>query len=96
MCLLIPQVEKGMDPDAAWAETKDDIQKKVRAGHQECRALPMRTCQMTCCGPAAVHGCAHCAALGCPSQVRYGTWLRDTFYTGPDDSGRWCHIKEIQ
>jgi hypothetical protein len=29
-------------------------------------------------------------------KARYGTWLRDTFFTGPDDSGRWCHIKEIR
>lgn len=27
---------------------------------------------------------------------RYGTWLRDTFFSGPDDSGRWCHIAEIK
>lgn len=29
------------------------------------------------------------------AKAKYGTWLRDTFYSGPDDSGRWCHIKEI-
>jgi hypothetical protein len=29
-------------------------------------------------------------------KARYGTWLRDAFFTGPDDSGRWCHIKEIK
>lgn len=29
-------------------------------------------------------------------KAKYGTWLRDAFFTGPDDSGRWCHIKEIQ
>lgn len=29
-------------------------------------------------------------------KARYGTWLRDTFFTGPDDSGRWCHMKEIK
>lgn len=27
---------------------------------------------------------------------RYGTWLRDTYFSGPDDSGRWCHIAEIK
>lgn len=27
---------------------------------------------------------------------RHGTWLRDTFFTGPDSSGRWCHIAEIK
>lgn len=27
---------------------------------------------------------------------RHGTWLRDTFFSGPDDSGRWCHIAEIK
>ena len=45
-----------MDPDAAWAEAKPEIDK----------------------------------------AVRYGTWLRDTFYTGPDPSGRWCHLAEIK
>ncbi len=29
-------------------------------------------------------------------QARRGTWLRDTFYTGPDASGRWCHLAEIK
>ncbi|KAI8105680.1 hypothetical protein M9434_000262 [Picochlorum sp. BPE23] len=29
------------------------------------------------------------------SKAKYGTWLRDAFFTGPDESGRWCHIKEI-
>ena len=29
-------------------------------------------------------------------KAKYGTWLRDTFFTGPDESGRWCHIKEIK
>lgn len=28
-------------------------------------------------------------------SARLGTWLRDTFFTGPDDSGRYCHLKEI-
>jgi len=30
------------------------------------------------------------------SKAKYGTWLRDAFFTGPDESGRWCHIKEIK
>ena len=29
-------------------------------------------------------------------KAKYGTWLRDTFFTGPDDSGRWCHMSEIK
>jgi hypothetical protein len=29
-------------------------------------------------------------------KARYGTWLRDTFFTGPDDSGRHCHMREIK
>lgn len=29
-------------------------------------------------------------------KAKYGTWLRDTFFTGPDDSGRYCHMKEIK
>ena len=29
-------------------------------------------------------------------KVVYGTWLRDTFFTGPDKSGRWCHMAEIK
>lgn len=29
-------------------------------------------------------------------SVKYGTWLRDTFFTGPDDSGRYCHLNEIK
>ncbi|KAL4854759.1 Phosphatidylinositol 4-phosphate 5-kinase 8 [Chlorella vulgaris] len=29
-------------------------------------------------------------------SARRGTWLKDTFFTGPDDSGRWCHIAEIK
>lgn len=29
-------------------------------------------------------------------SARHGTWLKDTFFTGPDDSGRWCHIAEIK
>jgi hypothetical protein len=45
-----------MDPDAAWAEAKPEIER----------------------------------------GVRYGTWLRDTFYMGPDPSGRWCHLAEIK
>lgn len=28
-------------------------------------------------------------------KAKYGTWLRDAFFTGPDESGRWCHMKEI-
>lgn len=30
------------------------------------------------------------------NKAKYGTWLRDAFFTGPDDSGRWCHINEIK
>ena len=33
---------------------------------------------------------------GIESKAKLGTWLRDAFFTGPDESGRWCHIKEIQ
>eukprot|EP00887_Chlorella_sp_A99_P002543 scaffold6.g2543.t1 len=29
-------------------------------------------------------------------KVVYGTWLRDTYYSGPDDSGRMCHLAEIR
>jgi len=29
-------------------------------------------------------------------KAKYGTWLRDAFFTGPDESGRWCHIDEIK
>lgn len=29
-------------------------------------------------------------------SARRGTWLKDTFFTGPDESGRWCHIAEIR
>jgi hypothetical protein len=29
-------------------------------------------------------------------KAKYGTWLRDTFFTGPDDSGRYCHMNEIK
>jgi hypothetical protein len=29
------------------------------------------------------------------SMVR-GTWLRDAHITGPDSSGKWCHLREIQ
>ena len=53
---FLKRVEAGMDPDAAWAEAKPEIER----------------------------------------GVRYGTWLRDTFYMGPDPSGRWCHLAEIK
>lgn len=29
-------------------------------------------------------------------QTRYGTWKSDHFLTGPDDSGRFCHMLEIK
>lgn len=29
-------------------------------------------------------------------SAKYGTWVRDAFLTGPDDTGRWCHIYEIK
>jgi hypothetical protein len=29
-------------------------------------------------------------------SARLGTWLRDTFFAGPDDSGRWCHLAEVR
>ena len=53
---FLKRVEAGMDPDAAWAEARPEVER----------------------------------------SVRYGTWLRDTFFTGPDASGRWCHIAEIK
>ena len=56
MSPYIKKVEAGEDPDAAWAATRGDIERKAK----------------------------------------YGTWLRDTFFTGPDDSGRYCHIHEIK
>ena len=50
------KVEAGMDPEAAWEESKELVEKKTR----------------------------------------YGTWQRDFFILGPDNTGRFCHINEIK
>lgn len=29
-------------------------------------------------------------------RAKRGTWVRDAHLTGPDESGRWCHLYEIR
>lgn len=100
------RLEAGQDPDAAWAEAQPEIEEKARRlGGWASRPGREAVVTTTCTPPDGLHSWVRpalpvlTAALprspAC-MQARRGTWLRDTFYTGPDASGRWCHLAEIK
>lgn len=33
---------------------------------------------------------------GIIEKAKYGTWKKDYFVSGPEESGRFCHINEIK